>query len=133
MGAFLLKKNGGKDFSSYDIYLISGSLAVFLFLLLPISFIYIADFNLILLIMILGFIFLIYFLISVLGIFDKEVNNKNSKEIKFQSNLSNSEFKRGENSNFNVHFARSVKDFSEEDNDDDQLYSLNMSKDDFFK
>ena len=124
-----------------------GSLVVFLFILAPISLIYLADINLLIIIMVLGIFLLIGFLMMVLGSF----NNKNdvdvtknpkeksedSNEVKSRNDFSKNvnKVKTRGNSNFNVSFSRSINNQFEniDDEEDEHLYSLNMSEDDFYK
>lgn len=142
-----MKNDDGSKGNNYTVYLVMGSLVVFLFILAPISLVYLADINLLIIIMVLGIFLLIGFLIMVLGSF----NNKNdldltknpkektedSKEVKsrndFSKNVNN--VKRRGNSNFNVSFSRSINNQFEniDDEEDEHLYSLNMSEDDFYK
>ena len=142
-----MKNDDGSKGNNYAVYLVVGSLVVFLFILAPISLVYLADINLLIIIMVLGIFLLIGFLIMVLGSF----NNKNdldltknpkektedSKEVKsrndFSKNVNN--VKRRGNSNFNVSFSRSINNQFEniDDEEDEHLYSLNMSEEDFYK
>ena len=142
-----MKNDDGSKGNNYAVYLVMGSLVVFLFILAPISLVYLADINLLIIIMVLGIFLLIGFLIMVLGSF----NNKNdldltknpkektedSKEVKsrndFSKNVNN--VKRRGNSNFNVSFSRSINNQFEniDDEEDEHLYSLNMSEEDFYK
>lgn len=142
-----MKNDDGSKGNNYAVYLVMGSLVVFLFILAPISLVYLADINLLIIIMVLGIFLLIGFLIMVLGSF----NNKNdldltknpkektedSKEVKsrndFSKNVNN--VKRRGNSDFKVSFSRSINNQFEniDDEEDEHLYSLNMSEDDFYK
>lgn len=142
-----MKNDDGSKGNNYTVYLVMGSLVVFLFILAPISLVYLADINLLIIIMVLGIFLLIGFLIMVLGSF----NNKNdldltknpkektedSKEVKsrndFSKNVNN--VKRRGNSDFNVSFSRSINNQFEniDDEEDEHLYSLNMSEEDFYK
>jgi len=142
-----MKNDDGSKGNNYAVYLVMGSLVVFLFILAPISLVYLADINLLIIIMVLGIFLLIGFLIMVLGSF----NNKNdldltknpkektedSKEVKSRNDFSNNvnNVKRRGNSNFNVSFSRSINNQFEniDDEEDERLYSLNMSEDDFYK
>lgn len=143
----LLKSNDESEGNNYTVYLIMGSLVVFLFILAPISLIYLADINLLIIIMMLGIFLLISFLIMVLGSFNgrnnvKEIENPKdgvdtSKEIKYRNNFSknvNNVKTRG-NSNFKVNFSKSIDNQLEDidDGEDERLYSLNMSEEDFYK
>jgi len=142
-----MKNDDGSKGNNYAVYLVMGSLVVFLFILAPISLVYLADINLLIIIMVLGIFLLIGFLIMVLGSF----NNKNdldltknpkektedSKEVKSRNDFSNNvnNVKRRGNSNFNVSFLKSINNQFEniDDEEDERLYSLNMSEDDFYK
>ena len=142
-----MKNDDGSKGNNYAVYLVMGSLVVFLFILAPISLVYLADINLLIIIMVLGIFLLIGFLIMVLGSFNNENDldltknpkekTEDSKEVKsrndFSKNVNN--VKRRGNSNFNVSFSRSINNQFEniDDEEDEHLYSLNMSEDDFYK
>lgn len=142
-----MKNDDESKGNNYNVYLIMGSLVVFLFILAPISLIYIADINLLIIIMILGIFLLIGFLIMVLGSFNNKNDvdvaknpkekSKDSNEVKsrndFSKNVNN--VKRRGNSDFNVSFSRSINNQFEniDDEEDEHLYSLNMSEEDFYK
>ena len=97
--------------------------------------------------MILGIFLLIGFLIMVLGSFNNKNDvdvaknpkekSKDSNEVKsrndFSKNVNN--VKRRGNSDFNVSFSRSINNQFEniDDEEDERLYSLNMSEEDFYK
>ena len=142
-----MKNDDGSKGNNYAVYLVMGSLVVFLFILAPISLVYLADINLLIIIMVLGIFLLIGFLIMVLGSFNNENDvdltknpkekTEDSKEVKsrndFSKNVNN--VKRRGNSNFNVSFSRSINNQFEniDDEEDEHLYSLNMSEEDFYK
>ena len=142
-----MKNDDGSNGNNYTVYLVMGSLVVFLFILAPISLVYLADINLLIIIMVLGIFLLIGFLIMVLGSFNNENDvdvtknpkekTEDSKEVKsrndFSKNVNN--VKRRGNSNFNVSFSRSINNQFEniDDEEDEHLYSLNMSEEDFYK
>ena len=142
-----MKNDDGSKGNNYAVYLVVGSLVVFLFILAPISLVYLADINLLIIIMVLGIFLLIGFLIMVLGSFNNENDvdltknpkekTEDSKEVKsrndFSKNVNN--VKRRGNSNFNVSFSRSINNQFEniDDEEDEHLYSLNMSEEDFYK
>ena len=142
-----MKNDDGSKGNNYAVYLVMGSLVVFLFILAPISLVYLADINLLIIIMVLGIFLLIGFLIMVLGSFNNmndvdltknpKEKTEDSKEVKsrndFSKNVNN--VKRRGNSDFNVSFSRSINNQFEniDDEEDEHLYSLNMSEDDFYK
>ena len=144
---FYMKNDDGSKGNNYTVYLVMGSLVVFLFILAPISLIYLADINLLIIIMVLGIFLLIGFLIMVLGSFNNnddvdvaknpKEKTEDSKEVKsrndFSKNVNN--VKRRGNSDFNVSFSRSINNQFEniDDEEDERLYSLNMSEEDCYK
>jgi len=142
-----MKNDDGSKGNNYTVYLVMGSLVVFLFILAPISLIYLADINLLIIIMVLGIFLLIGFLIMVLGSFnnndDVDVTKnpkdkaEDSKEVKSRNDFSKNvnDVKRRGNSDFNVSFSRSINNQFEniDDEEDEHLYSLNMSEEDFYK
>lgn len=146
-GLILMKNDDESKSNNYTVYLVMGSLVVFLFILAPISLIYLADINLLIIIMILGIFLLIGFLIMVLGSFNNKDDvaiaknpkekSKDSKEVKSRNDFSKNvnDVKRRGNSNFNVSFSRSINNQFEniDDEEDEHLYSLNMSEEDFYK
>lgn len=124
--------NGGESDNNYNVYLLLGSCTVFLFILSPISLMYLADINLAILIIVLGIFLLIGFLTMVLRVFNGELkesaDNVDVGKIKFSKSLSKPIKSRGD-SNFNVKFTKSVKN----DNMEEGLYSLNMPSKKFNK
>ena len=145
---FYMKNDDGSKGNNYTVYLVMGSLVVFLFILAPISLVYLADINLLIIIMVLGIFLLIGFLIMVLGSFnnnDDDVDvaknpkekTEDSKEVKSRNDFSKNvnDVKRRGNSDFNVSFSRSINNQFEniDDEEDERLYSLNMSEEDFYK